>query len=152
MAEMHAGGSGGPILGGGERENSPLVALGSSGTRAEESHQRQAEEGVKAGVEVDIEVHGTQAELVAVSTGPESGWRRPAPAMQPQGRNKMAPGSAWLALSDSLNAEKSHEVDQASSGIRAWGSGASAAATASGARHAAEQRRGKMGLGFSLRR
>jgi hypothetical protein len=33
--------------------------------------------GVEAGIEVDIEVHGTRVELVAVLAGPESGWRRP---------------------------------------------------------------------------
>jgi hypothetical protein len=131
---------------------SPRVALRSSDTQAEESRRRQAGEGVKAGVEVDVEVHGTQAELVVVSAGSESGWRRPSPAMWPQGRNKTALSSAWLALSGGLDAEKSHEVDQASSCIRAWRSDASTTATASGERHAAEQRQGEMGLGFSLRR
>jgi hypothetical protein len=123
------------------------VALRGSGARPEESHRWQAGEGVEAGVEVDVEVHGTRTELVAVSAGPESGWRRLAPAMWPQGRNKMASGGAWLALSGDLDVEKSHEVDQASSvrprrgcsGIWVWRSGASAAAMASGARHAIEQ-------------
>jgi hypothetical protein len=89
-----------------------------------------------------------------VSSGLESGWRRLAPAMRPQGRNKTASGSTLLALSGGLDAEKSHKVDQASSvrprrgcsGIRAWRSGPSVAATASGARHAVEQRRAKWGL------
>jgi hypothetical protein len=128
------------------------VALRSSGTQAEESRRRQAGEGVKAGVEVDVEVHGTQAELVAVSAGSESGWRRPSPVMWPHGRNKTVLSSVRLALSGGLDAKKSHEVDQASSGIQAWRFDASAAATASGERHAAEQRQGEMGLGFSLRR
>jgi hypothetical protein len=64
---------GGPILDGGERGNLPSVALRGSGARAGECHRRQAREGVEAGVEVDVEVPGTRAELVAVSDGPESG-------------------------------------------------------------------------------
>jgi hypothetical protein len=69
---------------------------------------------------VDVEVHGTQVELVAVSAGSESGWRRSALAMRVQGRNKMVPCCAWLALSGGLDVGKSHEVDQASSSIRVW--------------------------------
>jgi hypothetical protein len=45
------------------------VALCGSGARAEESPQRQAGEGVKVGIEVDAEVHGTHAELVVVPVG-----------------------------------------------------------------------------------
>jgi hypothetical protein len=134
------------------------VALHGSGARAEESCQRHAREGVEANVEVDDEVQGTPAELVVVSTGPENGWRRSASAMRPQGRNKTTSGSAWSSLSGGLDAEKSHEVDQASSvrpqhgcsGTPAWWPDASAAATASRARHTAEQRRGEMGPDFSL--
>jgi hypothetical protein len=59
------------------------VALHGSGTRAEKSHRWQAGGGVEAGIEVDVEVRGTQAELVTVSAGPESGWRRPPLAMRP---------------------------------------------------------------------
>jgi hypothetical protein len=47
------------------------VALRGSGAWAEESHRRQAGEGVEAGVEVDAEVHGTRVELVVVSVGSE---------------------------------------------------------------------------------
>jgi hypothetical protein len=130
------------------------VALYGSGARAEESCQRQAREGVEADIEVDAEVHGTPVELVVVSTGPENGWRRPASMMRSQGRNKMTSGSAWSSLSGGLDAEKSNEVDQASSvrpqrgcsGTPAWWSDVSAVATASRARHAAEQRRAKWGL------
>jgi hypothetical protein len=49
------------------------VALHGNGARAGKSRQRQAREGVEAGVEVDVEVPGTQAELVAVSAELESG-------------------------------------------------------------------------------
>jgi hypothetical protein len=66
------------------------VALRGSSAQAEESHRRQAREGVEAGVEVDVEVQGTRAELVAVPAVLEGGWRRPAPAMQSQGRKKTA--------------------------------------------------------------
>jgi hypothetical protein len=53
------------------------VALYGSGARAEESRWRQAGEGVEAGVEVDVEVQGTRAELVAVPAVLEGSWRRP---------------------------------------------------------------------------
>jgi hypothetical protein len=66
------------------------VALRGSGARAEESHRRQAGEGVETGVEVDVEVQGTRAELVAMPAMLEDGWRRPTPAMQSQGRKKTA--------------------------------------------------------------
>jgi hypothetical protein len=59
------------------------VVLHGNGVRAEESRWRQVGEGVEAGVEVDVEVHGTRAKLVAVSSELESGWRRPAPVMRP---------------------------------------------------------------------
>jgi hypothetical protein len=49
------------------------VALHGSGTQAEKSHRRPAGGGVEASVEVDVEVRGTQAELMAVSVGPRSG-------------------------------------------------------------------------------
>jgi hypothetical protein len=49
------------------------VALHGSGTQAEESHRRQAGEGVEAGVEVDVEVQGTRAKLVAVPVVLEGG-------------------------------------------------------------------------------
>jgi hypothetical protein len=92
------------VVGGGW--GSPRVAIYDSGTQAEKSHRRQAAGGVEAGVNVDIEVHGTLVELVAVPAGPESGWRRPAPAMRPQGRKKMALGNARSALSGDLDAEE----------------------------------------------
>jgi hypothetical protein len=59
------------VVGGGW--GSPWVALHGSGTQAEKSHRWPAGGGVDAGVEVDVEVRGTQAELVAVSVGPRSG-------------------------------------------------------------------------------
>jgi hypothetical protein len=62
--------------------------------------------GVEAGVEVDIEVRGTRVELVAVSAGPESGWRRPTLVMQSQGRKKTVSCGTWSALSSDLNAEE----------------------------------------------
>jgi hypothetical protein len=65
------------------------VALRGSSARVEESHRRQAGEGVEAGVEVDVDVQGTRAELVAVPAVLEGGWRRLALAMQLQGRKKM---------------------------------------------------------------
>jgi hypothetical protein len=43
------------------------VALCGSGAQAGKSQQRQVGEGVEAGVEMDVEVPGTRAELVAVS-------------------------------------------------------------------------------------
>jgi hypothetical protein len=46
------------------------------------------EKGVEAGVEVDVDVQGTRAELVAVPVVLEGGWRTLAPAMQSQGRKK----------------------------------------------------------------
>jgi hypothetical protein len=82
------------------------VALRGSGTPAEKSHRQQAGGGVEVGVEVDVEVHGTQAELVAMSVRPEIGWRRPAPVMQLLGRKKTALGGARSALSGDLDAEE----------------------------------------------
>jgi hypothetical protein len=49
------------------------VALCGNSTRAGKSQRRQAGEGVKAGIEMDVEVPGTQAELVVVSAGLERG-------------------------------------------------------------------------------
>jgi hypothetical protein len=44
------------------------VVLHGSGTQAEKSRQRQ-DGGVEAGVEVDVEVHWTWEEVVAMSAG-----------------------------------------------------------------------------------
>jgi hypothetical protein len=82
------------------------VALRGSNDRAEKSHRRQTRGGVEAGVEVDVEVLGTQAELVAVSVEPESGWRRPAPVMRPQVRKKMVSGDARSSLSGDFDVEE----------------------------------------------
>jgi hypothetical protein len=82
------------------------VALRGSNDRAEKNHRRQTRGGVEAGVEVDVEVLGTRAELVAVSVEPESGWRRLAPVMWPQVRKKMVSGDARSALSGDFDAEE----------------------------------------------
>jgi hypothetical protein len=82
------------------------VVLHISGTRAEKSRQRQDGGGVEAGVEVDVEVHWTREEVVAVSAGQVSGWRRSALAMRPRGRKKIVSGGARSALSGDLDAEE----------------------------------------------
>jgi hypothetical protein len=82
------------------------VALCCSDARAEKSHQWQVGGGVEAGVEVDVEVHETRAELVAVSAGSESGWRRLTPMMRPQGRKKMVSGGARSSLSGDFDVEE----------------------------------------------
>jgi hypothetical protein len=55
---------------------------------------------------VDIEVRGTQAELVAVSAGAESGWRWPALAMRSYGRKKMMSRDTGSAISGDFDAEE----------------------------------------------